>query len=115
MSRGYHIAWVVSALMMSENADRIRPLRWGWIAVACEIDAGYWIGASTAAKLSGLDTTILRRLVGHGLVTAVQWVPGDHYQYLHTEMKTIARLTAGVDKRDKIALLMRLLERALSV
>lgn len=104
---------VVRAVTMHPNVDGIRPLRWGWIAVACELETDQWLRAPEAAEISGLDTGTLRRLVKAGLVTAIQWRPREHYSYLLTEMHVISRLTKEVDGCEKVTRLEEMLCRAL--
>lgn len=104
---------VVRAVTTHPNVDGIRPLRWGWIAVACELESDQWLRAPQAAEISGLDTGTLRRLVKAGLVTAIQWRPREHYSYLLKEMYVISQLTKHVDGCEKVARLEEMLFRAL--
>jgi hypothetical protein len=99
--------------MMHPNIDGIRPLRWGWIAVACELDSDQWLRAPEAAEISGVDAGALRRLVKSGLVTAIQRKPREHYSYLLAEMYLISRITKDVDGCEKVARLQEMLFRAL--
>lgn len=94
-----HLTW---RKYVHPNADHTYPLSWGWFAIAHNIDGGHWLYPGEAAQLVGIPGTTLHYWADAGVISRIQFNPGERRRYLQEELEVVAKVIADAGVRPTL-------------